>query len=49
MDRNTVVMPEIWFNYAVAGIPSTMLSLTGGAVTVTAELVREEVHAQTKH
>jgi len=42
-----VKQPEIWYNYAVPGVPYTMQQLSGNAVINTAELVTEEVAAQT--
>ena len=47
--RGTAVkQPEIWYNYAVLGVPYTMRQLSGNAVINTAELVTEEVLAQTQ-
>jgi len=43
-----VKQPEIWYNYAVPGVPYTMRQLSGNAVINTAELVTEEVAAQTR-
>ena len=45
----SVKQPEIWHNYAVPGVPVTIHQLIGGAITNTAELVKEEVIAQTRH
>ena len=39
--------PEIWYNYAVPGVPYTMRDLYSNLVINTAELVTEEVAAQT--
>jgi len=47
--RGTAIKrPEIWYNYAVLGVPYTMRQLSGNAVINTAELVTEEVVAQTQ-
>ena len=47
--RGTAVkQPEIWYNYAVPGVPYTMRQLSGNAVINTAELINEEVVAQTQ-
>jgi hypothetical protein len=47
--RGTAVkQPEIWYNYAVPGVPYTMRQLSGNAVINTAELVTKEVIAQTQ-
>src|ERR1700759_4942353 len=43
-----VKQPEIWYNYAVLGVPFTMRQLSGHLVTNSAELVTEEVVAQTQ-
>lgn len=40
---------ETWHTYAVAGVPVTMHNLFGNAITQTAELIVEEVEAQTGH
>jgi len=47
LDGTSVKQPEIWHNYAVPGVPITIHSLVG-PVTNTAELITEEVIAQTK-
>ena len=44
----SITRPQEWFNYAVPGVPATMHRLMGGAVTNTAELIAEEVTAQTQ-
>jgi hypothetical protein len=43
-----VKQPEVWYNYAVPGVPATMHQLIGGTIAITAKLVAEEVEAQTK-
>jgi hypothetical protein len=43
-----VKQPETWFNYAVPGVPVTIHRLFGGLITSTAEIITEEVLAQTK-
>jgi hypothetical protein len=48
MHGTAVKQPEIWYNYAVPGVPVTMHQLLNGAITNIAELVTEEVFAQTK-
>ena len=42
-----VIQPQVWHNYAVPGVPSTMQQLVGGANIHTGELIEEEVVAQT--
>ena len=47
--RGTAIkQPEIWYNYAVPGVPYTMRQLSSNAVINTAELITEEVVAQTQ-
>jgi hypothetical protein len=47
--RGTAVKQlEIWYNYAVLGVPYTMRQLSSNVVINTAELVTEEVLAQTQ-
>src|ERR1700712_3342320 len=41
-------LPEVWFNYAVPGIPSTLRSHVEGEIFHTADLIVDEVQAQTK-
>lgn len=48
LDGTDVRFPVTWHNYAVPGIPVTMRQLVGGANINTAELVTEEVLAQTR-
>ena len=47
MRGTAIKRPEIWYNYAVPGVPYTMRDLYGNPVINTAELVTEEVAAQT--
>ena len=48
LHATAVKLPEKWFNYAVPGVPVSVYRLGGRVVTNTAELVAEEVAAQTK-
>jgi hypothetical protein len=48
LSGTAVKQPEIWYNYAVPGVPYTMRQLSGHSVTNSAELVTEEVVAQTQ-
>jgi hypothetical protein len=48
LSGTAVRQPETWYNYAVPGVPFTMRQLSGNIVTNSAELVTEEVVAQTQ-
>src|SRR6195952_4226965 len=41
-------LPEVWYNYAVPGVPTTLRSHMDGEILSTSELIVEEVIAQTK-
>lgn len=48
MRATDIRLPEKWYNYAVTGVPFTMRQLVGASIINTAELITEEVCAQTK-
>jgi hypothetical protein len=48
LSGTAIKQPEIWYNYAVPGVPFTMRQLSGSVVTNSTELVTEEVVAQTQ-